>query len=85
MGRAERSVWEPVIEPKRSRRTTADVDIGNRTISVKLVSNDFPKIAMGSRRGGVEGGSIPKQPVLPAGWFVGEKLIDKLHEQATVL
>jgi hypothetical protein len=74
-----------MVQPKGSGSTVVDINIGDGAIGVDLVRYDPPNVAVGSRRGRVEGSHIPENPRFPAWVIVNEEFVDKPHEQAAVL
>jgi hypothetical protein len=51
-----------MVQPKGSGSTVVDINIGDGAIGVDLVRYDPPNVAVGSRRGRVEGSHIPENP-----------------------
>jgi hypothetical protein len=54
-------------------------------VSSEFIIENLPEVAIGTIYSDVKRGDITQCPFFPRGLFGREKIIDKLHEQATVL
>ena len=78
---------KPLVVPKRSGRSITDLNASDRTVGIKLIANNLPKVGRGGggrfRKNGVI--AIAKQPVLPRGRITRKKFVDKFEKKASIL
>lgn len=68
-----------MVKPKRGGSSIEDIDKSDGSIGVELIGDNFPQIAVSTRRRGRKSSSITQQPVFPGNRFVREEFVNELH------
>jgi hypothetical protein len=85
VGRYERTIEHPMVEPEGSRSAIIDLDEGDGAESVEFVVDDAPEETRISGDRCVKRRSTTEKPFFPAGVISSKKLVDEFHQQAKVL